>query len=104
MVDTMTITSATRPGVLPGLAVCAAATAAAVLVHALMPVVSPLLIAIGLGVLVSNTVGVAPRWRPGMSVAARPLLRLGVALLGLQLVAGDLFALGAGLLTAVVII
>lgn len=104
------LATATRPATpgraaaLPGLAACAVATAAAVLLHMLLPALSPLLIAIGLGAIVSNTVGVPAQLRPGLDVAARRLLRLGVALLGLQLMVGDILGLGYGVVAVVVII
>jgi uncharacterized integral membrane protein (TIGR00698 family) len=37
-----------------------------------------------------------PRFRPGIDLAARAILRIGVALLGLRILAGDVASLGAG--------
>lgn len=86
----------------PGLAVCAVATAIAMGVHQLLPMASPLLLAIVLGVLVANLRPLGPRFAPGLAVASRPLLRIGVALLGLQLVFGDILGLGPGVIALIV--
>ncbi|SIN87501.1 conserved hypothetical integral membrane protein [Agromyces cerinus subsp. cerinus] len=70
----------------------------------LVPGMSALLIAIVLGVLLRNTVPLSPRFEAGLSFAAKPLLRLGVVLLGLQLVLGDILDLGVGVIVVVVAI
>lgn len=80
---------------MPGLLLCGAASAAAMAVHGAVPVVSPLLVTIVAGAAVANVAPLGPRYAPGLAVAARPLLRVGVALLGLQLVFGDIVGLGA---------
>lgn len=71
----------------------------------LVPSLSPLLVAIVLGAVLANTVGVPVRFAPGMVIAAKRLLRIGVALLGLQLALPDVLALGwpvIGVVVAVV--
>ncbi len=71
----------------------------------LVPSLSPLLVAIVLGAVLANTVGVPAQFAPGMAVAAKRLLRIGVALLGLQLALPDVLALGwpvIGVVVAVV--
>lgn len=78
----------------PGLLLCGAASAAAMAVHGAIPLVSPLLVTIVAGAAVANVAPLGPRYAPGLAVAARPLLRVGVALLGLQLVFGDILGLG----------
>ncbi|MFT3660450.1 MAG: putative sulfate exporter family transporter [Gordonia sp. (in: high G+C Gram-positive bacteria)] len=88
---------------IPGLAVVAAATAAATIGHLLVPAVSPPVFAIVLGVVVGNVRPLGARYAPGLALAARPLLRIGVALLGLQLVFGDVLALGPGVIAAIVV-
>lgn len=88
----------------PGLALCAAATAASLLAAHLLPGISPLVVAIVLGVLLVNTVGVPVAAGPGVAVAARRLLRLGVVLLGLRLALADVVALGAPLVLVVVVV
>ncbi|NMO00063.1 YeiH family putative sulfate export transporter [Gordonia sp. TBRC 11910] len=90
--------------VAPGLLLCAAATAAAMAVNQLLPTVSPLLIAILLGAVAANVWSVPQRLQPGIAFSAKKLLRLGVALLGLQLVLGDVIGLGWGMIVVVVAI
>ncbi|WP_024795340.1 YeiH family protein [Tomitella biformata] len=88
--------------ILPGLGLVLVATAAAMLFNALVPAVSPLLIAILAGALLANTVSLPAALTPGLALSAKRLLRVGVALLGLQLVLGDIFALGWGVIAVVV--
>ncbi len=85
----------------PGLAVAAAGTAVAVGVHALVPALSALTVAVVLGVLVGTALPAAAR--DGLHWASRTLLRLGVVLLGLQLGLGSVAGLGAGTLVAIVV-
>lgn len=54
-----------------------------------------------LGAVVANTKGVPARCEAGVKVAARSLLRLGIALLGLRLSLGDVAGLGASGLVVV---
>ncbi|MFD6893693.1 YeiH family protein [Rhodococcus sp. NPDC060086] len=86
----------------PGLALCAAATAAAMGINALLPAVSPLLIAIVLGAVVANVVDLPQRVRPGLAFSAKRLLRVGIALLGLQLLLADVLGLGWKVIVVVV--
>ncbi|SUW13516.1 Uncharacterised protein [Brevibacterium iodinum] len=80
---------------LPGLAVAAVATAVAWPISMLAPVLSPLLVAIVLGILLGNLVPNLPEaFMPGLNFAAKPLLRLGIAALGAQVVLGDILDLG----------
>ena len=82
----------------PGLVLALAGGAVAALVHVLVPVLSPTLVGIVLGMAVGLALPAAgrvgPVVRPGLYVAARRVLRFGVALLGLQLVLGDIVGLG----------
>lgn len=90
-----TAASGGAPGsVVPGLALAAAGGAVALLAHAALPALSPTLVAIALGVLVASLVGVPAPARPGLHVASRRVLRVGVALLGLQLVLAQILGLG----------
>ncbi|MBP2411694.1 putative integral membrane protein (TIGR00698 family) [Arthrobacter stackebrandtii] len=88
----------------PGLLLCAAAVAAALSVNALLPALSPLIVAIVLGVVVANTVRLPEAVAPGIAVAAKRLLRWGIVFLGLQLVLSDIAALGAPMLVVIVCI
>jgi uncharacterized integral membrane protein (TIGR00698 family) len=88
----------------PGLALAAVATAAVLVVGRFLPAVSPLLIAIVLGAILSNVAALPARLGPGLTFAAKKLLRIGVALLGLQLVFGDILSLGIGMIAVVIAI
>jgi len=88
----------------PGIAVCAAVAAAVLTVSRFLPTVSPLLIAILVGAAFANLGGLPSRCKPGLTFSAKRLLRLGIALLGLQLMFGDILALGIPMIAVVVAI
>ena len=82
----------------PGIALASAGAGLALIVHAVVPAVSPLLVAILCGAVLSNAAGLRgglpEALAPGLHVASRRFLRLGIVLLGLQLVIGDVLGLG----------
>lgn len=84
----------------PGLLAAAAAVAAAFGAHAAMPAVPALTACVVLGAVASNmplpptATAMRARLLPGMGFAARRLMRVGIVLLGLQLVIADVAALG----------
>lgn len=86
----------------PGLLIAASATVAVLVIGRFLPMVSPLLIAIVLGAVVSNVHPLPARVKPGMTFSAKKLLRVGVALLGLQLVFSDVVGLGLGMIAVVI--
>ncbi|MGW4580172.1 YeiH family protein [Rhodococcus aetherivorans] len=86
----------------PGLVLCGAGAAAALAASALVDSLSPLLIAILAGALLANTTRLPTVTEPGITMASRRLLRVGVALLGLQLLVTDVLDLGWGVLGIVV--
>lgn len=86
----------------PGLAFVAVAAAAAMIIGEFIPTVSPLLLAIVFGAVIANVVSLPQRLEPGLAFSSKRLLRVGVALLGLQLVVGDILALGWGVIGLVV--
>lgn len=89
----------------PGLALALAGAAAGFLVHALLPGVPVVLVAIALGLLAANTSGVPALARPGLTVASGLLLRVGIVVLGFELVLQDMLTLGArGLLVVVAVV
>jgi uncharacterized integral membrane protein (TIGR00698 family) len=96
---------AQRPGLvryIPGILLLFAIGTTGKLLQALFPGVEYVLWAIILGLLVSNTVGVAPLFRPG--VATYELwLKLGIVLVGAQFLLGDVLHIG-GLSLALVAI
>ncbi|WP_248763754.1 YeiH family protein [Pseudarthrobacter sp. SSS035] len=95
-----------RDGRLPGLALAAAAVAVAWLVHAAVPVLPFLTVAVILGILSANLPGIGPAvegvMQPGLVLAARRFMRLGIVLLGLKLSLIDVAALGWATLGIVV--
>lgn len=88
----------------PGLGLAFAAAGAALLVQQVLPTISPLLVAIVLGVALTNLWTIPQSFAPGMKVAAKRLLRLGIVALGLQLALVDILALGLGMILVVLLI
>jgi uncharacterized integral membrane protein (TIGR00698 family) len=82
---------------LPGVLLAAAIAAAALGLRRLpgVGVLSPMILAMVLGIAVRNTLGTPARARPGVAFSARRLLRLGIVLLGLQLTASQVVEVGA---------
>jgi Predicted membrane protein len=81
---------------LPGIAVCAALAGCAYGLRALPGVgdLSPMIVAIALGVLIRNTVGIPALLSSGIGFSMRRLLRLAIILLGLQLTFGQVAETG----------
>ncbi|MEL4357483.1 MULTISPECIES: YeiH family protein [unclassified Luteococcus] len=90
-----------RP-LLPGLLFCAAGAAIAVVVNRAVPTLSALLVAILLGVLYTNIFPIGRTLAPGVACSAKRVLRIGIVLLGLQLVLGDIARLGAGMVLVII--
>ncbi len=91
--------------VAPGLALAFAGAGAGFLTHALLPGVPVVLVAIALGLLVANVRGVPVAARPGLALASGALLRVGIVVLGFELVLQDILALGArGLVVVVAVV
>ena len=88
----------------PGLLLCAAAVALAMAVNTVLPAASPLIIAIVLGIALTNMVRLPQSTAPGITLASKKLLRLGIVFLGLQLVLSDIASLGAPMLIVIVCI
>lgn len=87
---------------LPGVAVALAAAGASLAATLVLPTVSALLVAIVLGVAARNLLPLPAALEPGLAVASKRLLRIGIVLLGLQLALGDILALGPGMIAVVV--
>jgi uncharacterized integral membrane protein (TIGR00698 family) len=83
-------------GVAPGLALTAAIVALAYAIRRVPGVdaFSPMIIAILLGIVFHNLVGTPARARAGVVFSLRRILRLAIILLGLQLTAGQVVAVG----------
>lgn len=88
--------------IIPGVLLSVVAVAISIAINQVFPTFSALLIAIILGILVRNIVPLPTRVEPGLAFASKKLLRLGVVLLGLQLVFSDILALGWGVIGIVI--
>lgn len=93
----------------PGLAAVAVAVLAGFLLHRVAAGIPVLTAAVGLGLLAGNIPGpaalAAGSWRPGIALAAKRFLRLGIVLLGLKVSLVDIAGLGwisVGLVIALV--
>ena len=93
----------TLPEIGPGLAVAAVIAVAAQLIGQWAKVVSPLIVAVALGMVARNTIE-RPFARAGMRFAASRLLRIGVVLIGLRVALPDLAAIGLPGLVVVVLV
>ena len=94
---------------MPGLVVAASAALVAWLVHLAVPAVPILTGAVALGIVVGQVPALQPalagHLAPGLRVAARALLRLGIVLLGLKLSLVDIAGLGwVTILTTVAVV
>ena len=92
-------TSARRPGarvraVVPGLGLALAVAAAATPLGHLVPVIGGPVFGIVLGILAGSLLPVGERWRPGLAVAAGPVLQTSIVLLGATLSLGQVAAVG----------
>ncbi|MCC3778270.1 YeiH family protein [Streptomyces sp. UNOB3_S3] len=86
------------PGKLPGLAMAATGVALAWGTHRLVPAVPMLTAAVVLGIAAAHLPGVRARVRgvgkPGLTLAGKRLMRVGIVLLGLKLSLDDVLGLG----------
>lgn len=102
------VSAPSRAQSVPGLAVAGAAYVLAWGLHLLLPAVPVLTWCVLLGIVVAQVRPLRPRldgsWKPGLTLAAKRLLRIGVVLLGLQLSLVDVAGLGWVTIVAVVAI
>jgi uncharacterized integral membrane protein (TIGR00698 family) len=84
------------PAACAGLVLTGVAVAVAWVANRVWPTLSPLTAAVVLGVVAANALPSAVRSaaRPGVQIAAKRVMRLGIVLLGLQLALGDVLHLG----------
>lgn len=107
--DRTAVVPAAGPGhgrharLLPGVLVAGVAAAVGYLVNQRFSAASPLVVAIVLGILFTAAGGYRSWSQPGLRIAATLLLRIGVVLLGLQLVLSDVVALGVWPMAVVVL-
>lgn len=90
--------------VLPGLLLVAAAVVVSVAINLVLPAVSPLLIALVIGVILANVGLDLSRFSKGLSFASRRLLRIAIVFLGLQVSLAQIMGLGAATLVAIVVV
>ena len=88
---------ALRYGIWPGLLLTAAIAAAAFGLRQIpmVGVLSPMILAITIGVTFRNTVGMPAQAKAGVTFSLRRILRVAIALLGLQLTAAQVVEVGA---------
>ena len=86
----------------PGLTLAGAGVVVSLAAHAAFPGLPPLVLCVALGVALANLAHVPSVAAPGLALAAGPVLKLGVVLLGLDLVFPDILALGVRALAIVV--
>ena len=107
--DPVTRPRPTVRAALPGVLAAAGVAGVAKLVHLLLPdaVAAPIgdvIVAVGLGVVIANTVGVPERLRPGLRVCVTTVLRVAIVLLGARLALGEVLAIGGKALVLVVVL
>ncbi|WP_084773657.1 YeiH family protein [Nonomuraea candida] len=78
----------------PGLAVAAVAVVLSALVNRYVPALSTAVVAVAAGAALANAAGVGERLRPGLAFVSRRVLRVAIALLGLQIAVPHVLALG----------
>jgi len=86
----------------PGLALAGAGVGISLGAHGLVPALPPLALCVALGIALANLAHVPEGAKAGLALAAGPVLKLGVVLLGLDLVFPDILALGLRALAVVV--
>lgn len=86
----------------PGLALAGIGVALSLGAHRALPDLPPLVLCVALGIALSNLVQVPPPAGFGLRIAGGPVLKLGVVLLGLDLVFPDILALGFRALVVVI--
>ncbi len=89
---------------LPGLAITGAVVAAAYALNHGIPSLSPLSLSVVLGVIVANVVRMPEAAGPGVHFSGRRLMRLGVALLGMEVSIRSLLGLGWSTIAAVLVV
>jgi uncharacterized integral membrane protein (TIGR00698 family) len=97
------IVQASKP-LVPGLALAGLAAGIGFAVHALVPGVPVVLVAVALGILLANTSGTPAAAGHGLSFGAGALLKVGIVLLGFDLVLQETLRLGARGLAVVVVV
>jgi uncharacterized integral membrane protein (TIGR00698 family) len=106
-VDVVAVQSASfasRRSVVPGLALALVGALLGVLIHHRSSTVSAPVVAVLVGAIAANVGLVGPRMQPGLRIAGRRVLRIGIALVGFRLSLGEVFDLGPRALIAVCVV
>lgn len=85
----------------PGLALAIGVALLAYALNLVVPTLSALLVAILVGVVLTNVVRMPESTGPGLAIASKKLLRAGIVLLGLQVSLRDIAGLGVGMVGVV---
>lgn len=88
----------------PGLLLCLGGATAAMILSSFIPGMSAMIVAIIAGITVTNVIRLPSAVSPGIQLASKKLLRLGIVFLGLKLVISDVLDLGALMLLVIVCI
>ncbi|GAA3089447.1 membrane protein [Streptosporangium carneum] len=86
--------TASAAALVPGLALTAAAVAVSLWASRALPGVSAAVVAVVLGIALTNLGGLRPAFRAGLRFVSRRLLRLAIVMLGLQIALPEVLALG----------
>ncbi|MEV0383720.1 putative sulfate exporter family transporter [Nonomuraea sp. NPDC050643] len=78
----------------PGVVVAAVAVVFSLLVSHHLPALTPAVVAVASGATLATLTGVGERFRPGLAFMSRRVLRVAIALLGLQIALPQVLALG----------
>lgn len=102
--DTIVSHAESARAITPGVGLAGAIALTAKLLHSVpgIATLSPMILAITIGIAVRNLVGTPSFARPGIAFSMRRLLRFAIVLLGLQITLTQLAAVGAGGLLIVV--
>jgi len=96
--------SSTNCGPSAGVAFCAVPAIAAFAAARLVPTLSPLLVAMLLGMAVAAVAAPGARYAPGLAFSARHLLRAGIVLLGLQVSLQAILDLGPRTVVLIIVV
>ncbi|MEX0869431.1 MAG: putative sulfate exporter family transporter [Nitriliruptoraceae bacterium] len=91
----MTVRTDRLRELLPGLAIAAVGMVAAQAAASVSAALSPIVVAMVVGIVARNAGAIPERADAGLSFAARTLLRVGIVLLGFRLAIGDVLTVGA---------
>jgi len=89
--------------VLPGIALAALIAGIALFLNAQYPPLSPVIVAIIVGLLINNVIGLPPICKQGADYCANTLLKMGIILLGIRLSFYEILNLGTMSFTIIII-